>query len=78
MPHPLTKQQQKIVKQLAERVRQVREEKGMTLQELGHAIGKDHQSIYRLEAGNTNPSYVYLVELCEGLGITVSELLEGV
>lgn len=77
MPHPLTKQQEKLVKKLAARIKQVREDKGMTLQEVAHNIGKDHQSIYRVESGKANPSFVYLVELCEGLDITVSELLEG-
>lgn len=41
-------------------------------------IGKDPQSIHRLEAGKINPSYVYLTEVCEGLGIEVSELLKGI
>lgn len=78
MPHPLNKQQEKFVSKLAERIRAIREEKGMTLQEVAHTIGKDYQSIHRLESGKSNPSIVYLKEVCEGLGITLSELLEGV
>lgn len=78
MPHPLSKQQEKKIKLLAERVRSVRVSKGMTLEEVAHAIGKDPQSIHRLEAGKINPSYVYLTEVCEGLGIEVSELLKDI
>lgn len=76
MPHPLSKEQQKLVEQLAARVKQVREGKGKTLQEVAHAIGKDHQSLFRLEAAKVSPSFVYLVELCKGLDISISELLE--
>ena len=76
MPHPLTKQQEKLIKQLAERIKSIREEKGMTLQQVAHEIGKDPQSIHRLEAGKINPSFVYLTEVCKGLGIELSDLVK--
>lgn len=78
MPHPLSKIQEKKIKKLAERIRQVRAAKGLTLEQVAHAIGKDPQSIHRLEVGKINPSYVYLTEVCEGLGIEVSELLKDI
>ena len=77
MPAPLNKQQEKQLKKLAARIREVRESKGLTLQEVAHAIGKDRQSIHRLEKGEFNPSYIYLTEVCKGLGIEVSELVQG-
>ncbi len=53
-------------------------EKGMTLKDLAHSIGKDPQSISRVELGLSNPTFIYLTEVCEGLGIEVSELLRDV
>jgi len=38
-------------------------------------IFKDQQSIHKVESGEFNPSYIYLLEICEGLEITISELL---
>ncbi len=76
MPAPINKQQQKLLVKLGQRIQAVREEKGMTLQQVAHAIGKDRQSIHRLEKAEFNPSFIYLTEVCKGLGISVYELLE--
>ena len=76
MPAPINKQQEKLLKKLADRVRTIREEKGMTLQEVAHEIGKDRQSIHRLEKGEFNPSFIYLTEVCKGLGIELSDLVK--
>ncbi len=54
----------------------IRKEKNLTLKEFAHSIGKDPQSIYRVENGGVNPSYLYLLELSEGFGITIEELLK--
>lgn len=63
------------LKILGNKVRNARTDKGFSQAQLAHGIGKDQQSINRLERGNINPSYIYLLEVCEGLGITLSELL---
>ncbi len=62
---------------LGERIQAIRMEKGMTLKDLAHIIGKDPQSISRVEKGKSNPTFIYLTELCEGLGITLEELVAG-
>ena len=64
-----------LLKELGERIRTVRKEKGMSQVKLAHSIGKDQQSIQRLEAGNINPTYVYLYEIAEGLNVRVDTLL---
>lgn len=74
---PISKQQEKLLKKLGERVKAIRQEKGLTLQELAHSVDKDRQSISRLEMGKVNPSYLYLTEVCKGLGIELSELVQG-
>lgn len=74
MPRSVSKLNEEKLKQLGERVRSIRESKGMTLQAVALVIGKDRQSIHRLEKGDFNPTYIYLLEVCEGLGIEISEL----
>lgn len=59
---------------LGNRVKAVRKEKNLTQVELAHQINKDQQSINRLESGKINPSYIYLLEVCEGLEIDIKEL----
>ncbi len=62
---------------LGNKVRQIRIEKGLTQTELANNIGKDQPSINRLEKGRINPSYIYLLEICEGLEVSIQELLEN-
>jgi transcriptional regulator with XRE-family HTH domain len=74
MPTPITKEQEELLKNLGERIKSIRNEKGLTLEQVASSVGKDRQSIHRLEKGQVNPSYVYLMEVCEGLGIGIGEL----
>ncbi|TSD67661.1 helix-turn-helix transcriptional regulator [Inquilinus sp. KBS0705] len=64
-----------LLKDLGEKIRTVRKDKGITQVQLAHSIGKDQQSIQRLETGNINPSYIYLQEIAEGLETTLLDML---
>jgi putative transcriptional regulator len=64
-----------LLKKLGEHIREIRKEKGITQVQLAHSVGKDQQSIQRLEMGNMNPTYYYLHEIAAGLGTTVPDLL---
>lgn len=75
MPRPISKSQQKELKKLGERVRAIREQKGLTLQQVADRIEKDRQSIHRLEKGEFNPSYIYLLEVSAGLDVDILTLL---
>lgn len=70
-------QREKKLKLLGDKIRLVRLEKGLSQTELANKIGKDQPSINRIEKGNINPSYLYLLEICEGLEISMSELLNS-
>ena len=61
---------------MGERIKVIREQKGLSLEEVGKRIGKDRQSIHKLEKGNFNPSYIYLQNLCRGLEIDMSDLFK--
>jgi transcriptional regulator with XRE-family HTH domain len=59
---------------LGKRIREIRVSKGMSQRELALKIEKDRQSIGRLETGNINPSYLYLLEIAGGLDVNIEEL----
>jgi len=61
---------------LGNRVRQLREEKGYTQTEFANLIGKDQPSINRMEKGRINPSYIYLIEVAEGLEIDIKQMFK--
>lgn len=61
---------------LGNRIRDLRISKGMSQAKLGIKIFKDQQSIHKVETGEFNPTYLYLLEICEGLEMTISELLD--
>lgn len=60
---------------LGEAVKQIRLKRDLTQTELAHKIGKDHPSINKLENGKVNPSYFFLLEVCQGLDVTLCEVL---
>lgn len=75
---PATKQQLKYLKALGERIRDLREKRELTQKEMAYSIGKDPQSISRLEQGQVNPGYLYLLQVCEALEISLVDLMKGV
>lgn len=64
------------LKRLGARIKELRNSKGLTQNKLGLLILKDQQSIHKVEAGEFNPTYLYLCALAKGLGISVKELLD--
>ncbi|GGH08154.1 helix-turn-helix domain-containing protein [Mucilaginibacter phyllosphaerae] len=68
-------QKEVFLKILGERIREIRERKGITQKQLAHAIDKDQQSIQRLETGKINPSIYYLLEVAHGLEVELDILI---
>ena len=64
------------LKKLGQHIKSIRKEKGLSQVELANSIGKDQQSIQRLETGRINPSYYYLCEIAEGLDVKIEEILK--
>ena len=67
---------EEALKELGERIRMARIRKGLTQSKLANMIGKDQPSLNRVERGKVNPTYIYLLEICEGLEISINELLQ--
>ena len=74
MPQPINNKQRDELIKLGERIRSIRHDKCMSLQDVADKIGKDRQSLQRLEKGGFNPSYIYLKDVCAGLGVDIKEL----
>lgn len=66
--------EQELIK-FGKRIQEIRKSRGLTQAQLAHKINKDRESIARLERGGINPTYLYLMEVCEGLEISMSELV---
>jgi putative transcriptional regulator len=73
---PISSAQKDKLNKLGERVREIRISQGLSLQDLAYKVNKDRQSIQRLETGGVNPSYLYLDEICKGLGVDIKALFE--
>ena len=73
----ISKLQKEKLDALGKRVKAIRKKKKLTLKALANSIDKDPQSIHRLEMGDVNPSYLYLLDVCEGLEIEITDLLKN-
>lgn len=72
-----SKSHKKILSTIAANIKEIRVAKGMTQKQLADKLDKDKQAIQRLESGLINPRYLTLVEVAEGLGVSVDEILKG-
>ena len=61
-------------KVLGERVRELREDRGWTLERAAEAMNLDLKHLQKVEAGKLNVTLVTLVRIAEGLGESVSAL----
>ena len=62
--------------QLGSRVRDLRMKKSLTQVELASKCSLDRNYIGMLERGERNPSYVTLLKIAQGLGLSLSQLLK--
>jgi putative transcriptional regulator len=69
---------EKELKKLGAHIRQVRNDKGLTLEELASKSGKAYQVLQRLETGKENPSMFLLSEVAGGLKMTLEEFLKNI
>jgi len=62
--------------QLGQRIRALRERRGLTQMELGALIDKDFQAISRMEKGRVNPSAYQVYVLAGALGVPIEEFFD--
>ena len=64
-------------KKTGEFLKQLRKEKNMTQEQFAEKLGVTNRSVSRWENGKTMPDYSMFPMICETLGVSISELLEG-
>ena len=67
-----------VNKQLGMRVRYLREQKKMTLEDLSFEANVNKNYLSDLERGNRNPTVKILERIAAALGITLEELFRGI
>ncbi len=58
-------------------IAQKRKEKNLTQEQLAEKLGVSNKTISKWETGKCMPDYSVVKNLCEELGITVAELMDG-
>lgn len=65
-------------KTVGSRVRQLREDRGLTIDDLAMMSGVSRNTVWDLELGNRGLLYERLFDIAMALGVTVADLVEGV
>ena len=68
----------RLVKRLGYRVQELRENAGLSRERLAERTGLHANTIGLIERGESNPSFLVLVALAKGLGITAADLIRPV
>jgi transcriptional regulator with XRE-family HTH domain len=69
------KQHEEIfLKKLGARIAEIRQGKGRTQVDLGHKCDMEKANLRRIEIGNTNPTTLILLKICQALEISMSDL----
>lgn len=71
----ITKEDKRIIQETAENIRQAREKKGWTQEELAKKAGIDSNSYAKVERGESKPYGVTLVKIIKALGVKSSDIL---
>ena len=65
-----------LAEQLAETLRRVRDESGMTQKGMAKRLGMSHATLHRLERGDRNTSLKTVESLCAAFGCSLADLFE--
>lgn len=68
----------RLKKSFGNRCRQLRDQAGLSQEKLALAIGMDRSYYASIETGTRNVTLVNMSKIAHGLGVSLSELLEGV
>jgi transcriptional regulator with XRE-family HTH domain len=66
-----------VCEQFGKRLRQIRNERGWSQEELAHRVGMDVSYLSELENGRKEPCLRKMKELSQGLGVTLSRMVRG-
>ena len=67
-----------IAKQLGEKIKELRRETGLSQEKFALKIDMDRTYFATVESGKRNISLQNIEKIANGLGVTISELFEGI
>jgi transcriptional regulator with XRE-family HTH domain len=67
-----------ICEQFGKRLRHLRKERGWSQEDLAHRVGIDISFLSELENGKAEPCLRKMKELAQGLGVTLSRLVQRI
>lgn len=73
--HRETREFRRVVRALAQRVRDLRNERGWTVEDAAERFGVEPAFVRRVEAGRTNPSLAVVVSIAKAFGIRIADLM---
>jgi transcriptional regulator with XRE-family HTH domain len=65
----------KVLEQFGQKLKDLRIQKGLTLEQLAFEADIELSQVHRAEKGKINPTLTTLIALAKGLNISISELL---
>lgn len=68
----------KLLINLGKRIRKLRLEKNLSMDDLAYSCDLEKSQIYRIENGKISSQIKTIKSIAEGLEISLSELLEGI
>jgi transcriptional regulator with XRE-family HTH domain len=74
MIEKMTKEE--LIKKIGLKIREIRENKGMTIQELSDKLNIEYNNLIRIEKGRTNPTIGTLYKVSETLNVSIIELID--
>ena len=74
----MAKRKDPLLRNVGARVRQCREQRQWTQEDLAERADLDRSYIAGIEAGLRNPSIKALARIARGMGLTLSQLLQAV
>jgi transcriptional regulator with XRE-family HTH domain len=65
----------KVLEQFGQKLKDLRLQKGLTLEQLAFEADIELSQVHRAEKGKINPTLTTLIALAKGLGMTLTELM---
>lgn len=65
-----------LLKKIGQKIKIIRQQKGISQQELAAMINYEKSNMSRLESGGTNPTILTLDKIAKALGVEISALLD--
>lgn len=67
-----------ITAELGARIKELRNQKGLSQEKFALDIGMDRTYFASVEAGKRNIAIINIKKIADGLGVTLSELFDGI